>query len=75
MPDPASSTSRATVPLVAVLVLGMVVAGGLGWASYERLADYHDALTLWQEALAHQPDDPAVHNALGMVLKARGATA
>lgn len=52
------------VALVLVLVAGV--------ASARRLAVYRDELTLWQDAVAAQPEDPMACNNLGAELAKRG---
>ena len=53
-------------------VAALVLATVLGLVGYRRLAAYHDAITLWHDALASQPDDPIVHNNLGASLMIAG---
>ncbi len=44
----------------------------LSVVSIQRLAAYHDELTLWQDNLVHQPNDPIAHNNLARALREAG---
>lgn len=48
------------------MVVPLVI--GLGWLSAQRLTAYDSELTLWQDALKYQPDDPLVRANLGISL-------
>ncbi len=54
----------AAVALLLTLVLGVVSA--------RRLAAYHDAMTLWQDTVLHQPNDSTAHNNLAVALNRAG---
>ncbi len=47
---------------------GLLLATLLGAISFERLAVYHDDLTLWQDVLNSQPNDYLAHFNLGNAL-------
>ncbi len=63
------ATGRWPVGFVAAASI-LVVAFTL--VSIHRLAAYHDGLTLWQDAVANEPDDPIIHNNLGLQLANAG---
>lgn len=44
------------------------LAVGLGWLSSQRLLAFQDEVTLWQDALKHQPQNPVVRANLGCCL-------
>ena len=49
-------------------VIALVLTVALGALSFDRLATYHDGLTLWQDNVDKQPDNPLAHNNLGNAL-------
>jgi protein O-mannosyl-transferase len=59
-------------PEVLAGAAAFLVALVLGAVSVRRLAAYDDALTLWQDNVIHQPDDPLAHNNLGNALLSIG---
>ena len=58
------------VALAGIVALLLAVVWSI--VSVNRLAAYHDDLTLWQDNLMHQPDDAISHNNLGNALHEAG---
>ncbi len=56
----------------AILLAVMTLAIGLGWVSSHRLLAYRDKISLWQDAVRHQPHDPLVQFNLGTLLAESG---
>ncbi len=59
-------------PLVAFTVATILLATGFGYLSSRRLVVYQDELTLWQDAVVHQPHDPVIQFNLGTLLAEAG---
>jgi Flp pilus assembly protein TadD len=55
-------------------VVTLVVAGLLGAVTVRRVADYKDELTIWEDAVSNQPNDPLVQVNLGTSLGKVGRT-
>ena len=53
-------------------VATIALAIGFGYLSSRRLAAYRDELSLWQDAVVHQPHDPTVQTNLGTQLAEAG---
>ncbi len=47
------------------VAVGVLLAVVLGLVSVRRLSAYHDELSLWQDNVDHQPENPLAHNNLG----------
>ena len=60
------SVSRWPVVFASVAAIALVLV--LSLVSVRRLAAYHDNLTLWEDAVVYQPDDPVIHNSLSFEL-------
>ncbi len=58
------------VVVFSVAIIALVI--GFGYASSQRLAAYQDELSLWQDAVLHQPLDPVVQQNLGIQLARAG---
>ncbi len=61
-------------PEVLAAAVGILLAVVLSLVSVYRLEAYQDELTLWQDAVIHQPEDPIAHYNLGEELGRRGQT-
>ena len=59
-------------PVVVFSVATIALAIGFGYLSSRRLAAYRDELSLWQDAVVHQPHDPTVQTNLGTQLAEAG---
>lgn len=70
--DQRTSVVRWPAALAAALVLTLALI--LSVASANRLADYRDPITLWQNALATETDNCVAHNNLGSALALAGRT-
>ena len=53
-------------------IVALLVATVCGVVSAERLAAYQSEVTLWQDNVDHQPDDPISYNNLGLSLARMG---
>ncbi len=62
-------------PEVLAAAGGISLAVILGLVSVHRLGAYRDELTLWQDDVIHQPNDPIAHYNLGEELDREGRTA
>ena len=62
-------------PVVAFSVATIVLAIGFGCVSSRRLVAYRDRLSLWQDAVVHQPHNPLVQFNLGTQLAEAGQLA
>lgn len=63
------SVGRAALAIV--VGLAVVLAGVGGVVSSERMADYVDDLTIWQNVTANQPENPTAHCNVGTFLMER----
>ena len=59
-------------PIAVFSVATIVLAIGFGYLSSHRLVAYRDELSLWQDAVVHQPHDPMVRVNLGTLLAEAG---
>ena len=59
-------------PTTIAILLATLLALGFGLLSTQRLAAYQDGITLWRDALLHQPNDPLVRANLGISLAEDG---
>ena len=59
-------------PAAVFFVATMALAIGFGYVSSHRLRAYRDELSLWQDAVVHQPHDPLVQYNLGNQLAEAG---
>ncbi len=50
------------------MVAAAAVLVGFGLLTVRRLAAYESAITIWRDAVNHQPDDPMAHYNLGVTL-------
>ena len=71
---PAAVEARRRWPGFLAGAVAIILSVGLGVASAHRLEDYRDPITLWQNALASQPDNGVAHNNLGNALARKGRT-
>jgi protein O-mannosyl-transferase len=62
----ASRWPSGATPLSVAVAAALVVAGGA--VSALRLQAYETPVTIWQDAVRHQPDDPMSHYNLGVAL-------
>ncbi len=62
-------------PVVVFSLAATALAIGFGYLSSQRLAAYRDRLSLWQDAVVHQPHDPVVQTNLGTLLAEAGQIA
>jgi tetratricopeptide (TPR) repeat protein len=53
-------------------VVAMTLLLGFSFMTVRRLAAYESAVTIWQDAVLHQPDDPMAHYNLGVALLEEG---
>jgi tetratricopeptide (TPR) repeat protein len=58
--------------LLVFSVAMIALAIGFGYLSSRRLQAYRDDLSLWGDAVVHQPHDPLVHYNLAIALNKRG---
>lgn len=65
-------TFAGTGPIVVATVANLVIAIGLGQLSARRLVAYQDGITLWHDAVLHQPHNPLVRANLGISLAEEG---
>ena len=73
VPDPfLNHESIGRGPGAVFFVATMVLAIGFGYVSSHRLRAYRDELSLWQDAVVHQPHDPLVQYNLGNQLAEAG---
>jgi Flp pilus assembly protein TadD len=61
-----NGSQQVTVVVTALLSIGF------GWLSTQRLSAYQSGLSLWQDAVLHQPNDPLVRANLGISLTQAG---
>jgi tetratricopeptide (TPR) repeat protein len=71
------ASARGAVPtgdptLSVALIFAALVASVCSVATARRLSVYNIPISLWQDAVARQPEDPVVRNNLGMVLVGAG---
>jgi len=59
---------------VAAALAGLVLAAALGAVTIHRVSAYKDELTIWEDAVRYQPDDPLVQVNLGTSLGKVGRT-
>ncbi|MGD9721600.1 MAG: tetratricopeptide repeat protein [Pirellulales bacterium] len=59
-------------PALVAVACACALAVGLGLLSVRRLSAFDDEVTLWQDALEHQPDNVMVRTNLGIFLGQRG---
>ncbi|MFV2068797.1 MAG: tetratricopeptide repeat protein [Pirellulales bacterium] len=59
-------------PVAVFSVATIALAIGFGFVSSHRLVAYRDSLSLWQDAVVHQPHDPLVQFNLGTLLAEAG---
>ncbi len=64
----ANRTTSAWRAIAMTTVTAIVLAAVLSAVSKHRLAAYQDELTLWQDAVVHQPEDAVVRTGLGIAL-------
>jgi Flp pilus assembly protein TadD len=71
-PEVAGDKPRFTGQFLTFAVAVLVLSFGFGALSRHRLQAYRDELSIWQDAVLHQPHDPLVQTNLGNVLVRRG---
>lgn len=49
-----------------VIVMGLVLAAGLGWLAERRNETYGSAITLWRDTVAKRPENARAFNCLGV---------
>ncbi len=67
-----SESSKVWSPIVITTVCAVLLACVLGFVSMVRLTAYRENWTLWQDAVAHQPDDPVANYSAGITLMLAG---
>jgi len=64
------SIRRGPIAVFSVAIIALLI--GFGYISNHRLVAYQDELSLWQDAVVHQPHDPLVRQNLGIQLAQAG---
>ncbi|MFB3892664.1 MAG: tetratricopeptide repeat protein [Phycisphaerae bacterium] len=67
LPDP----TRRRAGLTALAAACVILAVALGWRTYLRNKDYHDAVAVWQDVVSKMPDNVRALNNLGNELGKR----
>jgi len=74
-PDAAAPRPAAVRPMAVVAAIAVILAVIYGTVSVRRLAAYESVISLWEETLRYDPQDPTALTNLGVALAAVGRPA